>query len=329
MLANTDTDAQFPSLECTYSNLDCAQLLERDDVMAVIDFTGRSQINSDPRHVSTGLATIAPQDYKEVWTTTHPVSSGQKGNLSWVTTGSCCFLSYFVAGNDNVQASYYEAYKDLLAFIHAEGYPHIQRVWNYLADINVGEGDDENYKLFCAGRHGAFMDADIPMTQFPAACAIGQYTQNGVVYLLASKIAGQHFENPRQMSAYRYPRQYGVASPSFARATLTSLPGQQQVFLSGTASVLGHETKHVDDPDMQLVETTDNIEALMHHVASHQDAESPEPVLLKVYLRHRDLYLPCRRKLRESFGRVPILYLHGDICRRDLALEIDGLYKLR
>lgn len=330
MLANTSISTKFPSLDCTYSHDDTEKLLDRENVMAVIDFTGQCQQNKDPRHVSSGLKAIAPQDYKEVWTTTHPLTKGRSGNLSWVKTDEFCFLSYYIDGNENLQSTFTEVYHSLLSFLKTHDYPHIQRIWNYLSDINVGDGDEENYKQFCAGRHDAFAQADLPITQFPAACAIGQYTPNNVVYLLASKVEGTHFENPRQMSAYHYPRQYGVSSPSFARATLTSLPGQQQVFLSGTASVLGHETKHADDPDKQLTETTENIEALMHHVASQcNQSEAPEPVLLKVYLRHQELYRPCRQKLRESFGRVPILYLHGDICRQDLALEIDGLYKLR
>ena len=31
-------------------------------------------------------------------------------------------------------------------------YRHLQRIWNYLDDINQGEGDEERYRVFCSGR---------------------------------------------------------------------------------------------------------------------------------------------------------------------------------
>ena len=328
MLVNSHTDELSSSLLCTYSNEDSKEILSRSNVLAVIDFTGKCELTDDPRHVNSGLAAIAPQQYKEVWTTPLPTKQGRNGRLSWALTSQCCFLSYHLEGNQSIERDFYQAYQELLKFLHQADYPHIQRIWNYVSNINVGDGDDEHYKLFCAARHAAFREAALQIDQFPAACAIGQYTDNSIVYLLATKMPGTHFENPRQIAAYHYPRQYGISSPSFARATLTALPNQQQIFLSGTASVLGHETKHADDPAKQLDETILNIDALMKHVAEHSTEKSPEPVLLKVYLRHPDLYRTCRQKLRDCFGRVPILYLHGDICRSDLALEIDGLYQL-
>ena len=31
-------------------------------------------------------------------------------------------------------------------------YQHLLRIWNYLDDINSGDGDDERYRVFCSGR---------------------------------------------------------------------------------------------------------------------------------------------------------------------------------
>ena len=52
-------------------------------------------------------------------------------------------------------------------------------------------------------------------------------------------------ENPRQVSAWRYPRQYGRTPPSFARAMM--LPAQDALAISGTAAVVGHASAHHDD----------------------------------------------------------------------------------
>src|SRR5256885_12213548 len=45
------------------------------------------------------------------------------------------------------------AYDEILRTTRERGYPHLIRVWNYLRDINAGEGEAERYKRFCAGRH--------------------------------------------------------------------------------------------------------------------------------------------------------------------------------
>src|SRR3546814_12468443 len=62
----------------------------------------------------------------------------------------------------------------------------------------------------------------------PAATAIGRCDDARVVqvYWLAARTPGMPVENPRQVSAYRYPRQYGPQQPSFARAMLPP-PGSE------------------------------------------------------------------------------------------------------
>ena len=41
-----------------------------------------------------------------------------------------------------------------------------------------------------------------------------------MVYFLAGRTAPVFVENPRQVSAYHYRREYGTHSPSFSRAAL-------------------------------------------------------------------------------------------------------------
>jgi hypothetical protein len=54
-------------------------------------------------------------------------------------------------------------------------------------------------------------------------------------------------ENPRQISTYDYPPQYGPRAPTFSRATLAQIGGQWTLFISGTASIVGHQSLHPDD----------------------------------------------------------------------------------
>ena len=48
---------------------------------------------------------------------------------------------------------------------------------------------------------------------------------------------------------------------------------------------------------------------------------------LKVYVRDRDDMAAVAAALASRFeGRVPLILLHAAICRRDLAVEIDGVH---
>ena len=153
------------------------------------------------------------------------------------------------------------AYAALREFVAARAERHVVRIWNYLGAINRGEGDAERYKHFCDGRAqgmGAFFAEG-----FPAATAIGHlgHEHHLQIYLLACDQPGQRVENSRQVSAWRYPRQYGCIPPSFARAM--SLPTQDALAISGTAAVVGHASAHQDDLNAQLGETLANLESLL------------------------------------------------------------------
>ena len=194
-----------------------------------------------------------------------------------------------------------------------------------MPDINKGVGDGERYKQFCLGRYEAFAEFAYTQGQLPSACALGHDGGDTIIYLLASKTPGRHFENPRQMSAYRYPREYGPESPSFARATLTNWGEACQLFISGTASIIGHQSKHVDDFGAQLKVTCENIGLLVSHVMESLGHKMPRMSMLKVYLRNRADLDEARYYVAEYFGAdTPVVFLRADICRKELLVEIDG-----
>ena len=84
-----------------------------------------------------------------------------------------------------------------------------------------------------------------------------------VVYFLAGRVAPVFVENPRQVSAYHYPREYGTHSPVFSRAALLRQAQSLTLFISGTASIVGHRSLHLGDTAAQTRETLTNIEALL------------------------------------------------------------------
>ncbi len=154
-------------------------------------------------------------------------------------------------------------FADLLEAAEARAFPHLLRVWNFLPGINASENGTERYRLFNAGRAAAF-DARYGVAgaeaRFSASSAVGSSGDHLVTWFAAARSPGLHLGNPRQVHAFRYPTDYGPRPPSFTRATLSPPELGQVLFLSGTASIAGHETRHVGKLLLQLEETLRNIE---------------------------------------------------------------------
>jgi chorismate lyase/3-hydroxybenzoate synthase len=258
----------------------------------------------------------------ECWQVDGPVDSGRAGDIRWSRGGGWLFaaIEKDEATDGGLAACTAEAYGQLVRFLAGQAESQVLRIWNYLPEINAGEGDGERYKLFCNGRVRGM--GDTFAAGFPAATAIGSPTraQRLQIYLLASGSPGIRVENPRQVSAWRYPRQYGPTPPSFARAM--RLPAGDALAISGTAAVVGHASAHQEDLAAQLEETLANLEALL--VAGDMppgfDTHSP----LKAYVRRASDARAVRDFFRQRLPAVPVLLLHGDVCRRELLVEIDG-----
>lgn len=205
-------------------------------------------------------------------------------------------------------------YSRLIQEIRDAGYPYFIRMWNHVGGINEHDGGDERYKLFCAGRHDAFVSAGYHHdVDLPAASAVGMRGRGLIAYFLAARQPGTQVENPRQVAAYNYPPQYGKKSPSFSRATVWN----DTVFVSGTSSVVGHRTAHRGDVMAQLDETLQNIEVVLRETGrSMSDVASA-----KTYIRHAADYETIARNLEGVFANN--ICLEADICREDLLLEIE------
>ena len=188
-----------------------------------------------------------------------------------------------------LQAASAEAYRRIFRLLDAQGLPHLWRVWNYLADINADTHGLERYRQFNIGRQDAFLASHRGATgNVPAACAIGLAGGPLSIAFLAGATPALAVENPRQVSAYLYPAAYGPRSPTFSRAALALLPGQEVLFVSGTASIVGHRTVHAGDVAAQCRETVANIAAVVAE-ANRIRRSSPfalGELVYRVYLRH-------------------------------------------
>ncbi|MBP7657247.1 chorismate transformation enzyme, FkbO/Hyg5 family [Pseudoxanthomonas mexicana] len=309
-------------------------LLGMSETLAVLGFGALAPSSAaidDPRYLHVPLSPLreAAAPY-EVWRSAGPVATGREGAIRYSHDGALMFgvLEWEEPDGGILHASAH-AYAALVAFWRDSDYPHLLRIWNYFDAITLGEGDSERYRQFCVGRVQGLGDVDT--RTLPAATAIGSRDGRRVlqVYWLAAREPGLPLENPRQVSAYRYPREYGPQSPTFARALLPPSP-RVPLLLSGTASIVGHASQHADSLRAQLDETLTNLDSLLG--AARERAPTLSPHLdgtsrLKVYVRDATDADAVAAQLEARLGtRVPWLMLHADVCRRELLVEIEGMH---
>lgn len=230
-------------------------------------------------------------------------------------------------GETPLQGATADAYGRIFRLLDAEGFPHLWRTWNYLADINGESHGLERYRQFNIGRQQAFATGGRLQGPIPPACALGVRHGPLTIAFMAGRSAPVPLENPRQVSAYHYPAQYGPRSPTFSRAALARLPGQELLFISGTASIVGHQTRHLGDVAAQTRETVANIAAVL---AEANKVALTQPYALaelgcRAYLRHGDDLPVVRQLLEELLGpQAQVVYVQADVCRADLLVEVEA-----
>ena len=264
-----------------------------------------------------------------------PLQAGQCGSVAWRHDGHWLFghlaLDEFGSGEDLVTLAEH-AYRDVFATLDRTGFHHPLRLWNYVPHINRDADGLERYRRFNAGRQQAFLQAGRPAFEgAPAACALGPREGPLSIAFIAARHAPRPVENPRQVSAYHYPSDHGPRSPTFSRAALADAGGGQVALLiSGTSSIVGHETRHAGDVAAQTRETLTNLRAVLQATQAHTSARFRlDHLQCAVYLRHAEQLPLVRAELVAAMGPdAPALrhavWLEADICRRDLWVEIEA-----
>jgi len=227
-----------------------------------------------------------------------------------------------------LQATTKTAYLHIFELLKERGFANVLRFWNYFPAINRTSHGMERYRQFNMGRQDAFLVHGQPVIDnVPAACALGSASGDLHVAFLATRSPVVGIENPRQVAAYHYPGEYGPRSPTFSRACLVNLWGRDMLFISGTASIVGHQTLHTGDVAAQTQESLRNIAAVVaqaNHVAPNADFRLDQ-LTYKGYVRHRADLATVRHVVTQTLGHTAsVVYLQADVCRADLLVEIEA-----
>jgi chorismate lyase/3-hydroxybenzoate synthase len=273
--------------------------------LAIIDFADQSQLPDDKR-IIIGTPALAGGDLLEVWRTDELPESGMLGDVHYRRTSTLIFGQVLVANdNDSIESITQNIYQQINRLQQEFGYPQMIRVWNYLSSINRHDDGMERYQSFCVGRHQAIDTSSGFESHLPAATAVGTHDDNVLVYFIAAREA-------------------------FSRAMVKQWGGSKHLYISGTASILGHETRHKYKLLEQLDECLNNMDILITEANKQADIgiqDVSDLTGIKLYLRQQEDLEAVISHLRKRAGnKVHVAVLHADICRDDLLLEIEGFW---
>jgi chorismatase len=249
--------------------------------------------------------------------------------------GRYMFCGGRVGHDENYAIATENMYLRAFDLIERMGYPEVARMWNIVGGITApveGRTGTDRYGEFCQARARAFRQRGLVTGNMPAATGIGGHDGHTTAYLLATRSRDIiRIENPRQVPAYEYPDCYGAQAPSFARAAyVRSDGGFGDLFISGTASIVGHQTVHHGDVELQTRTTLENIAELvsggnLRRYGIDADVALRDLDYVKVYVKlPRDLET-VRRICASVLGPSrQVGYAIADICREDLLVEIEG-----
>lgn len=295
-----------------------------ENALAVVRFSDPAHIEGGgPLTVGVGLTAAGELAADAIWCGAGPVTSGRREKVRFAHDADFLFgvIEAREADYPDIRGATTAVYAAIDAFQRGSTFPYLLRMWNFIDAVNEGAGDLERYRQFCIGRAEGFGES--LRAGYPAATAIGRQQPNGLVqvFWVAARTPGTPVENPRQVSAYRYPRTHGPVSPSFSRATVLA---DGTLLISGTASIVGHASQHPNDWVAQLAETLRNLDSLIAHARQHRNAIVTDgEMLLTVYIRERSQENAIAERIRTAFPNARTIFVAADICRRELLLEIE------
>jgi chorismate lyase/3-hydroxybenzoate synthase len=255
-------------------------------------------------------------------------AAGQAGPFALFQSADWLIGGATIPTTGGLEAATHQLYTALFA---AVGKRHLARIWHYVPGINAtGPGGLENYRAFCRARSLVFEErlGRGFKSLLPAASAVGSKAPALTLVFAACTAQPRHHENPLQVAAYDYPADYGPRAPSFARATVVPGSSGRTIFISGTAAIRGHATVAPHDLDRQLTCAVENLREISRACGLGPDLAGARAALrhFKVYLRHAADQPAAAEFLQEQLF-VPadhVSYVHADICRDSLVVEIEA-----
>lgn len=280
-----------------------------------------------------GLRQISQSSEKficETWSSSAPVQYGKSGCVVCARDDVALFGCVDLDQALPMDRMVADAYRQVLKTLEQVGFPFLVRVWHYFPRLNQDEQKVSRYQLFCRGRNQALgfkQEADV-LNKRCATTVIGTHAAFPSMFFIATCKPGVAIENPAQTNAWDYPQINFDERPLFSRATWS--PSLSALFISGTASIVGSESRHTDSSVKQVQQIFTNLDRLLAQSRDVVGKDIQNFACLKVYIRNTDEFESIQRSIQSCLSvrnmhAQTVLTFRGEICREDLAVEIDAM----
>lgn len=333
---------QVKSYLLEYNDPRVSDILKNENILGVIEYASTDSCFSFYKGYNIPYSIINmknffnEESYIEIWTSSSKVSYGVFNNIKYANDGENLFACISEIDKETDMEILGEIiYDKLFNMLDMSKYRNVYRIWNYMSNITgLDYKDRERYKTFCSGRSISYEKNKINNNGIlPAATCIGDesYLVN-VFFLFSLNLIGNNIENPNQVPAYIYPKQYGNKSPLFSRATYCSRKNNHfELYISGTASIVGHNSVFIDNPEKQCLQIFENLKSLISKENLLRYGIKDEMTLrdldcVKVYIKNKKDYHVIREICSYILNpEAFVAYFEGNVCRGNLLVEIEAL----
>lgn len=273
----------------------------------------------------------------------HAVSSEVDG-IRWIHCSGVHGEPAEADGGYDESASAFRHLNEQLGLAGVE-FGQVVRTWIYVNRITEGPDGRQRYQELNRARTEFFDGIRLcgrnraswaPEQIYPASTGIG--TRGNHIVLNAVALDSERpdvffmpLENPQQISSFEYHTRYSPKTPKFSRAMAIVQGHFVNTMVSGTASIVDQRTVHIGDVAKQTEQTIENIERLIaeENFARHNmpgvGATLKDIAKLRVYVKRPEDYENCREIVEAKLPDIPAIYLHADVCRPDLLVEIEAV----
>ncbi len=208
----------------------------------------------------------------------------------------------------------------------------IIRQWNYIPDILCFKDDIQNYQAFNDVRTNFYNKTEWNKG-YPAATGIGVVSGKLTIDFVTIN-EGQVYPiiNPNQIDAHGYSEvvlEKGLdikSTPKFERAKLVSSVNGSVVFVSGTAAIIGEESREGSSVFKQTLMTLDHIDTLLSEKCIQQEGDYKKPQIqsIRAYVKNIEDLKIVQNICSKRYPEIPVVYVEADVCRNELLIEIEA-----
>ncbi len=271
--------------------------------------------------------------HSEIWQSSGQLKCGQLGAAAFAGDDEFMLAEMLLheeEGGGLIRTSS-DAYRRMMDYTLASGYPNLLRTWTYFSAINAGDGEAERYKQFCLGRARASSANELLRQSDPAASVIGRVGSASPwlhMIWLAGKNPGKPIDNPRQQPPRMYSAEYGQEPPRFSRGMLVNSTRGHAVLISGTASIVGEASQHPRDLPAQFAESARNLDVVLAQAAYQIGAQASfgARTVMRAYVRDEERQFEVAALMQQRFPNASYCVIAGEVCRSELLVELEAVH---